>query len=59
MKKIKNDPLHHQRVKSMDKANVVFLKLYAKRRGKYKGWSDVRAETLPITIETNPGANDV
>jgi hypothetical protein len=24
-----------------------FLKLYAKRRGKYKGWSDVRAETLP------------
>ena len=25
-----------------------FLKLYAKRRGKYTGWSDVRAETLPI-----------
>ena len=31
-----------------DKASTVFLKLYAKRRGKYKGWSDVRAETLPI-----------
>jgi len=33
--------------KPKDKANTVFLKLYAKRRGKYKGWSDVRAETLP------------
>ena len=30
-----------------DKATTVFTKLYAKRRGKYKSWSDVRAETLP------------
>jgi hypothetical protein len=54
MKKIKNDPLNDQRDKSMDKANVVFLKLYAKRRGKYKGWSDVRAETLPGENEIKP-----
>ena len=33
--------------KPKDKANTVFLKLLAKRRGKYEGWSDVRAETLP------------
>ena len=41
------------------KANTVFLKYYAKRRGKYTGWSDVRAETLPITKEIKPGADDV
>jgi len=49
-------PMEH---KPKDKANTVFLKLYAKRRGKYKGWSDVRAETLPITKEIKPGADDV
>ena len=47
MKKIKNDPLNSQRDKSMDKANVVFLKLLAKQKSKRKNWSDVRAETLP------------
>ena len=36
-----------------------FLKLYAKQKGKYKGWSDVRAETYPITKEIKPGADDV
>jgi len=33
------------RQKKKDKATTVFTKLYAKRRGKYKGWGDVRAET--------------
>ena len=47
MKKIKTDPVNDQRDKPLEKSVVVFLKMYAKRRGKYKGWSDVRAETLP------------
>ena len=44
MKKIKKDPLNDPRQK--DRAVTVFTKYYAKRRGKYRGWSDVRAETL-------------
>jgi hypothetical protein len=38
------ESLRHIKKESLPNA---FLKLYAKRRGKYKGWSDVRAETLP------------
>ncbi len=45
MIKIQTDPLDDLRRKPKDKANTVFLKLYAKRRGKYKGWSDVISET--------------
>jgi hypothetical protein len=30
------------------KAKEVFLKLLGKQKSKYKGWSDVRSETLPI-----------
>jgi hypothetical protein len=29
-----------------EKAKEVFLKLYAKRRGKYTGWNAVKGETL-------------
>jgi hypothetical protein len=60
MKKIKNNPsVKDHNNEQRDKANTVFLKLYAKRRGKYKDWSDVRAETYPVTKEINPSANDV
>ena len=59
MLKIKTDSVNDQRDKSMDKASVVFLKLYARNRGKYKGWNEVRSYTLPITKEIKPGAEDV
>ena len=58
MKKIQTDPLNDLRHKPKDRANIVFLKYYAKRRGKYKGWSDVRAETYPAK-EIKPGVDDV
>ena len=51
MIKIQTDPLDDLRRKPKDKANTVFLKLYAKRKGKYKGWSEVSAETYPIENE--------
>ncbi len=41
------------------KANEVFLKLLAKQKSKRRDWSDVRAETYPITKETKPGEDDV
>jgi hypothetical protein len=56
MKKIKNDSVNDQRDKPLEKSVVVFLKMYAKRRGKYTGWGDVRAETYP-TKEIKPGAD--
>ncbi len=46
MIKIQTDPLNDLRRKPKDKANTVFLKLYVKRRGKYKGWGDIISETL-------------
>ncbi len=42
-----------------DKANTVFLKLLAKQKSKRKNWSDVRAETYPISKEIKPGVDDV
>jgi hypothetical protein len=45
--------------KQKDKANTVFLKLLAKQKSKRRDWGVVRSESYPITIETNPGANDV
>jgi hypothetical protein len=41
------------------KANTVFLKLLAKQKSKRRDWGVVRSESYPITIETNPGANEV
>jgi len=32
--------------KQRDKATTVFTKLYAKRRGKYKGWNSLDAKTM-------------
>jgi hypothetical protein len=40
-----------------DKANTVFLKLLAKQKSKRKNWSDVRAETYPITTEIKAGVD--
>ena len=59
MKKIQTDPLNDLRHKPKDRANIVFLKYYIKNRGKYKGWSELRSKTLPITRDTKPGADDV
>jgi len=54
MIKIQTDPLDDLRRKPKDKANTVFLKLYAKRRGKYKGWDQVSSETYPLENEIKP-----
>ncbi len=51
MIKIQKDLLNDLRRKPKDKANTVFLKLYAKRRGKYKDWNSLNAETYPKDIE--------
>ena len=58
MKKIEiNKSTKDQKNEPRDKADTVFLKLYAKRRGRYKGWSEVISETYPRgtenTIQTN------
>ncbi len=45
--------------KQKDKANTVFLRLISKQKSKRRDWSDVRAETLPITKEIKPGLDDV
>ena len=45
--------------KQKDKANTVFLKLLAKNKCKANPWGVVRSETLPITKEIKPGADDV
>jgi hypothetical protein len=45
--------------KPKDKANTVFLKLLSKQKSKRRDWGVVRSESYPITIETNPGANEV
>ena len=45
--------------KQKDKANIVFLRLLSKQKSKRRDWSDVRAETYPITKEIKPGADDV
>jgi hypothetical protein len=60
MKKIKNNQsIKDHNNEQRDKATTVFLKLYAKRKGKHKEWSDVRAETYPIAKEIKPGVDDV
>jgi len=55
MRKIKKDPLNDLRRKPKDKANTVFLKLYAKRRGKYKSWDTINSETYPSEIKGESG----
>ena len=57
MIKIQTDPLDDLRRKPKDKANTVFLKLYAKRRGKYKSWNSLNAETYPKDIENKTETN--
>jgi hypothetical protein len=61
MKKLNNKQSQKDILKSTskDKANTVFLKLLAKQKSKRRDWSDVRAETYPITKEIKPGADDV
>ena len=59
MKKIQTVPLNNLGHKPKDRANIVFLKYYIKNRGKYKGWSELRSKTLPITRDTIQGADDV
>ncbi len=62
MKKIYDRTLEeqiHDKHRKKDKANTVFLKLLAKQKSKRRDWSDVRSETLPITKESKPGADDV
>jgi len=46
MIKIQKDSLDDLRRKPKDKANTVFLKLYVKRRGKYKDWNSLATKTL-------------
>lgn len=41
------------------KAKEVFLRLLSKQKSKHKDWNDVRSETLPITKEIKPGADNV
>ncbi|UCH65561.1 MAG: hypothetical protein JSW63_00045 [Ignavibacterium sp.] len=38
-----------KRDRTRDKATIVFTKLYAKKRGKYKGWNSIEAKTLDVT----------
>ena len=45
-KNITNQSMIDQEDKK-DKATTVFVKLYAKRRGKYTGWNAAKGETLP------------
>ena len=61
MKKLNNKQSQKDSLKptGKDKANTVFLKLLAKQKSKRRDWGVVRSESYPITIETNPGANDV
>ena len=37
--------------RTRDKASTVFLKLYAKRKGKYKGWDSINSEIYQIKAE--------
>jgi hypothetical protein len=41
------------------KLTKLFLRLLAKQKSKHRDWSDVRAETYPITKEIKPGVDDV
>jgi hypothetical protein len=54
MKKNKTSQSTVDQKDNKDKATTVFLKLYAKRRGKYTGWNSLKAETLPIENEIKP-----
>ena len=36
-----------QKNEQRDKATTVFLKLYAKRKGKYKDWDSINSEIYP------------
>jgi len=45
--------------KPKDKANEVFLKLYAKQKKPKNPFDEVRSFTLPITKEIKPEADDV
>ena len=51
--------LESQMHKRKDKANTVFLKLYAKLNKPKNPFDEVRSYTLPITKEIKPGAEDV
>lgn len=42
-----------------EKANTVFLKLYAKLKKPKNPFDEVRSYTLPITKEIKPGVDDV
>ncbi len=59
MKKLNNKQSQKDSLKptGKDKANTVFLKLLAKQKSKRKNWSDVRAETYPITTEIKAGVD--
>ena len=59
MKKINIDqsvfkPMEH---KQSDKANTVFLKLYAKLNKPKNPFDEARSYTSPSMIETKPGGN--
>ena len=61
MKKIYDRTLDEQiydNLKKHDKANQVFLKLYAKQRKPKNPFDEVRSQTYP-TKEIKPGADDV
>ena len=45
--------------KPKDKANAVFLKLYAKLNKPKNPFDEFRSYTLPITKEIKPGVDDV
>jgi hypothetical protein len=52
MKKIEiNRFTKNHKNEQRDKADTVFLKLYAKRRGRYKSWDSIDCKTYPLDIE--------
>ena len=53
LEEILRDTKHNKKLKEL------FHRLLAKQKSKHKDWSDVRAETLPITKEIKPRADDV
>ena len=56
--KINNRPLEEQinDRRKLEKAHVVFLKLYPKHKNT-KSWDSIKSVSYPSLAETNPGGN--
>jgi len=59
MKKTDTNKSLKENLRYSEKANIVFLKLYAKLKKPKNPFDELRSYTLPITKEIKPGADDV